>query len=179
MNIPNALTLLRIFLVPAFLIAIVYGWLDVGLVIFVGAGFTDLLDGFWARHFGQESRLGRYLDPVADKLLMAVSFIALAAIGLLPAWLTILVVSRDLFLGIGTAILYFSRQSIDVVPSRWGKQTTFLQVVTVSLVLFSATVGWGGQFLAPLYILVGAVTALSGFHYILSGINSLPVDTDR
>lgn len=178
MNVPNALTLLRILLVPVFLIAIVYGYLGVGLVIFVGAGFTDLLDGYWARRFGQESRLGRYLDPVADKLLMAVSFIALAGIGLLPAWLAILVVSRDLFLGIGTAILYFSGQGVDAAPSRWGKQTAFVQILTVALTLLSAIAGRGGQLLGPLYILVGTVTVFSGFHYIFSGISSLPADPD-
>lgn len=175
MNLPNALTLFRILLVPAFLIAVIYGWLAVALVLFGAAGFTDLLDGLLARRYGHETVLGSFLDPVADKLLMTVSFVSLAILGLLPPWLGVLVVSKDLFVVIGMAVLYFSGQPVAAVPTLWGKQTTFLQIVTLGLVLlFAATGGEGGGILGPLFVLTGVVTAFSGLHYILSGVRSLP-----
>src|SRR6056297_586132 len=101
MNFPNALTLLRIFLVPGLLIAIIYDSHGIALSILVLAGLTDVLDGFLARRLNQKTRLGAFLDPLADKLLMTVSFIALAVRGLLPAWLAVLVVSRDFYLSVG------------------------------------------------------------------------------
>ena len=105
MTYPNALTLLRIFLVPAFLIAVIYDRLAVALGFFLLAAATDLLDGFLARRLGQKTVLGTYLDPLADKLLMAVCFISLAAARLLPAWLAVLAVTKDLFVSLGVGIL--------------------------------------------------------------------------
>ena len=132
------LTLFRILLVPAFLIAVIYDRLPLALLLFLAAGGTDLLDGFLARRLGQETVLGVYLDPVADKLLMTVSFVALAINGILPAWLAVLVVTKDLFVSIGIGILFFAGQPINAVPTLWGKQTTFLQIITVVFALFAA-----------------------------------------
>jgi cardiolipin synthase len=174
MNLPNALTLFRILLVPAFLIAVIYGRLATALILFITAGITDLLDGVLARRYGHETILGSFLDPVADKLLMTVSFISLAVIGLLPPWLGVLAVSKDLFVVIGTAVLYFSGQPVAAVPTLWGKQTTFLQIVTLGLALLFAVTGGDGWMLGPLFVLTGAVTAFSGLHYIVSGLRSLP-----
>lgn len=175
MNLPNAVTLFRILLVPAFLVAVIYGRLAIALVFFSVAGFTDLLDGLLARRYGHETVLGSFLDPVADKLLMTVSFISLAIIGLLPPWLGVLVVSKDLFVIVGVAVLHFSGQPVAAVPTLWGKQTTFLQIVTVGLVLLLAVTGGDGRvLLRPLFVLTGVVTAFSGLHYIISGVRSLP-----
>jgi cardiolipin synthase len=174
MNLPNALTLFRILLVPAFLIAVIYGWLAAALVLFITAGNTDLLDGVLARRYRHETILGSFLDPVADKLLMTVSFISLAVIGLLPPWLGVLAVSKDLFVVIGMAVLYFSGQPVAAVPTLWGKQTTFLQIVTLGLVLLFAVAEVDPRVLGPLFVLTGAVTAFSGLHYIISGLRSLP-----
>jgi cardiolipin synthase len=174
MNLPNALTLFRILLVPAFLIAVIYGRLAAALVLFSAAGITDILDGLLARRYGHETVLGSFLDPVADKLLMTVSFISLAVIGLVPPWLSVLAVSKDLFVVIGMAVLYFSGQPVAAVPTLWGKQTTFLQIVTLGLVLLLAATGGDVRVLGPLFALTGAVTAFSGLHYIISGLRSLP-----
>jgi cardiolipin synthase len=174
MNLPNALTLFRILLVPAFLIAVIYGWLAAALILFITAGITDLLDGVLARRYRHETILGSFLDPVADKLLMTVSFISLAVIGLLPPWLGVLAVSKDLFVVIGMAVLYFSGQPVAAVPTLWGKQTTFLQIVTLGLVLLFAVAEVDPRVLGPLFVLTGAVTAFSGLHYIISGLRSLP-----
>jgi cardiolipin synthase len=174
MNLSNALTLFRIFLVPAFLIAVIYGRLWLALVLFVVAGLTDLLDGLAARRLRQQTLLGAFLDPLADKLLMAVSCVALAVKGLLPAWLAVIMVSKDLFVSLGVAILYFAGQAVAAVPTLWGKQTTFLQIVTLGLVLLQAALGRQLIPLGPLFFLTALVTTASGLHYIVSGIRSLP-----
>ncbi len=176
MNLPNALTLLRLFLVPLFLIAVIYAEMVVALGLFVAAALTDLLDGYFARRLKQESLLGAYLDPVADKLLNAVAFVALAVNGWLPAWLAVLVLTRDLFIAIGVAVLYFSGQAVAAVPTRWGKQTTFLQMLTVGMALLWAS---GERPVAELFLifaLAGAFTVFSGVHYILSGVRRWPLD---
>jgi len=174
MNLPNSLTLLRIFLVPVFLIAVLYRWFAVALILFAIAGVTDLLDGFLARRLALESRLGLYLDPLADKLLISVSFISLAALGLLPAWLAVVVVAKDLFISLGAGILYFAGLPLDVAPSSWGKWSALFQFVTIGLALMLAIAGEPQQKLLPLYIATGLLTPVSGFGYILAGMRSLP-----
>jgi len=174
MNLPNALTLLRILLVPVYLIAVIYHKLGFALVLFALAALTDLLDGYLARRLGEKTFLGAFLDPVADKLLMTVSFVSLAVTGLLPAWLAVLAVAKDLFVSIGMAILYFSGQQVAALPTLWGKQTTFLQVVAVALALVFPLVGRGGESLWGLFLITGLITIFSGMHYIFTGIRSLP-----
>jgi cardiolipin synthase len=174
MNLPNALTLLRILLVPAFLITVIYRELAAALVLFTVAALTDLLDGYLARRLGQKTFLGAFLDPVADKLLMTVSFISLAVIGLLPPWLAVLAVAKDLIVTIGMAVLYFSGQQVAALPTLWGKQTTFLQVIVVALALLFPLTGREPESLWWLFVVAGGVTIFSGMHYIFTGIRSLP-----
>jgi cardiolipin synthase len=174
MNLPNALTLLRILLVPAFLITVIYRELGAALVLFAVASLTDLLDGYLARRLGQKTFLGAFLDPVADKLLMTVSFVSLAVIGLLPPWLAVLAVAKDLFVSIGMAILYFSGLQVAALPTLWGKQTTFLQVIAVVLSLLFPLLGKENGPLWWLFVFTGGVTIFSGMHYIFTGIRSLP-----
>jgi len=174
MNLSNALTLFRLVLVPAFLTSVIYGRLALALSLFLLAGLTDVLDGFTARYFRQETVLGSYLDPLADKLLMSVSYISLGVYGILPPWLSVVVVTKDLFVSLGVAILYFASQPVAAVPTLWGKQTTFLQIVTVALALFLALRGDEATLLTPLFWLTAAVTTISGGHYILRGVRSLP-----
>jgi cardiolipin synthase len=174
MTLPNVLTLIRIFAVPAILIAVIYSRLEIALGLFLAAAATDLLDGFLARRLGQKTVLGSYLDPLADKLLMTVCYISLASAGLLPAWLAVLTVSKDLFVSLGVGVLYFAGPHVSAVPSRWGKQTTFLQMATVGLSLLSPVAGLEEISLAPLFALTGVVTVISGLNYIFEGIRSLP-----
>lgn len=174
MNLSNALTLFRLLLVPAFLIALIYDQLALALTFFVLAGVTDVLDGFTARYFKQQTLLGAYLDPLADKLLMTVSYISLAVVGLMPAWLAVIVVTKDLFVSLGVGILYFSGQKVAAVPTLWGKQTTFLQIITVTLVLLGALQVMESLDLRFLFSLTALVTTASGLHYVLRGVRSLP-----
>jgi cardiolipin synthase len=179
MTLPNALTLLRILMVPALLIAVIYNRTAIALVLFLIAAATDLLDGFLARRLGQKTVLGTYLDPLADKLLMAVCFISLAVVRLLPAWLAVLAVSKDLFVSLGLGILYFTGRKLSPVPTRWGKLTTFLQMTTVGLSLLWPVASLDESSLWPLFLLTGFLTVLSGLHYILQGIISLPSENDN
>jgi cardiolipin synthase (CMP-forming) len=169
MNLPNLLSLLRIFMVAPFLIAVIYDRHALALVIFVVAGFTDFLDGYLARRLQQKSVLGTFLDPLGDKLLGTVAFIALSVQGLLPAWLAVIVVAKDLYVALGAGILHYSGNLTVALPSFWGKFATLLQIVTVALVLLGTFVAMAPVLLDILFIVTALVTTIACVHYIWSG----------
>src|SRR3989304_9367297 len=105
MNLPNLLTLTRVLLIPLFVIFIINKYFDWALLTFAIAGITDGLDGLIARLTHQRTELGAYLDPIADKLLLSAAFISLAIIDLLPSWLSIVVITRDVIILIGFFVL--------------------------------------------------------------------------
>ena len=169
MNLPNLLSLLRIFMVAPFLIAVIYDRHALALVIFVVAGFTDFLDGYLARRLQQKSVLGTFLDPLGDKLLGTVAFIALSVQGLLPAWLAVIVVAKDLYVALGAGILHYSGNLTVALPSFWGKFSTLLQIVTVALVLLGTFVAMAPVLLDLLFVVTALVTTIACVHYIWSG----------
>jgi cardiolipin synthase len=172
-NLPNILTTLRILLIPVFIIALLYGEYGAALGVFILAGVTDGLDGFIARSRHQQTRLGSYLDPVADKLLLDTSFITLAVLQHLPVWLAVIVLSRDVAIVVGSAVLYMQEHALTVSPSWLGKGTTFLQLFLVAVTLLFMNFG-GDPFLHQLLIwAVAAFTILSGLHYIVRGVGML------
>ena len=101
MNIPNLLTLLRIILVPVIVILLIQGLFLKALIVFVVAAFSDVLDGFLARILRQKTALGAYLDPIADKALLASSFVTLSILHVIPGWLAVIVISRDVIILLG------------------------------------------------------------------------------
>jgi cardiolipin synthase (CMP-forming) len=135
LNLANGLTALRIGLAPVFLVLYVNGDRVRALAAFAAAAATDVLDGLVARALRQNTRLGAFLDPIADKFLAACGLFALAASGQLPLWLPLLVVVRDLFQLLGAAILRTLHHRIPVAPTRIGKYATFALAVTVLLAL--------------------------------------------
>lgn len=166
MNIPNFLTLFRILLVPIFVILLIYGQNFYAFLTFIVAGVTDALDGFIARVFNQKTVLGAYLDPIADKLLLVTSYIVLAITGIIPPWLAVLVISRDIFILIGVAVLFVNNKSIEIRPTLLGKVSTFMQLTTVVIALSVAQPLLALQpFLNGSIYLAAALTLLSGFHY--------------
>lgn len=169
MNLPNLLSLLRIFMVAPFLIAVIYDRHALALAIFVVAGITDALDGYLARRLDQKSVLGTFLDPLGDKLLGTVAFIALSVQGLLPAWLAVIVVAKDLYVALGAGILHYSGNLTVALPSFWGKLATLLQIVTVALVLLGTFVAVPPALLQLLFIVTALVTTIACVHYIWSG----------
>ena len=171
LNTANQLTLLRVLLVPAFVILITYGYLGWALVTFIMAGLTDALDGLIARWSGQKTTLGAWLDPVADKLLLVTAFVILTLPGMglehrLPVWLTVLVISRDVVILLTVAIVNLAAGPRTFRPSIYGKLATVINVVTVVVTPF---VNYRGGPVLAVSVCVYAslvITVISSLHYI-------------
>ncbi len=171
LNLANALTSLRIALAPVFLVLYVHGERVRALAAFAAAAATDVLDGLVARAMRQPTRLGAFLDPIADKVLAACALFALAASGQLPLWLPLLVVTRDLFQLLGAAILRTLHHAIPVAPTRIGKYATFALAATVLLALageFGAIPeAPAASFVAAFGLLAAECLAVSWVQYFL------------
>ncbi len=170
MNIPNSLTILRIILIPCYIGLLIYGRFDEALIVLLVAGITDALDGAIARMKNQYTRLGAVLDPLADKLLLTSGFITLSMIHLIPSWVTILVVSRDVILMLGTAVAHFTDSRVDITPTFLGKGTTFLQLSYVVMVIFLSSRHIDLTVMLPLLFGMVSFTLLSGLHYLYRGV---------
>ena len=141
LTIANQLTILRIVLVPAFVLMMVYGRLGQALLIFLVAGITDGLDGLAARLTGQRTSIGAWLDPMADKLLLVTTFIVLTLPSLpltnhLPVWLTVLVISRDVVIVAFVAIVNLAVGRRTFTPSLLGKSATVAFILTSVVMLY-------------------------------------------
>jgi CDP-diacylglycerol--glycerol-3-phosphate 3-phosphatidyltransferase len=141
MNLPNKLTLLRIALVPAHLILLALGtplslWL--GLVVVIGAALTDLLDGRIARARGQVTNFGKFMDPIADKLLIIPALVLMVGQGLVPAWVCIIFVARE-FIVSGLRLVAAER-GVVIAAGPWGKAKTVVQIIAVALL--TVNLGW-------------------------------------
>ena len=141
LTVANQLTILRIMLVPAFVLLLVYGYLGWALVTFIVAGLTDALDGLIARSAGQRTSLGAWLDPMADKLLLVTTFIMLTIPSIpltnhLPLWLTVMVISRDVVIVGVVAIISVVMGPRPFKPSIWGKSATATFIITSVIVMY-------------------------------------------
>lgn len=140
LTLANQLTLLRIVLIPAFVVLMVYGYAGSALVVFSVAGLTDLLDGLIARRTGQRTSLGAWLDPMADKLLLVTTFIVLTLPSMplmnrLPIWLTVCVISRDIVIVGVVAVVNLAIGPRTFRPSIWGKGATGAFMLTSIVVM--------------------------------------------
>jgi cardiolipin synthase len=135
LSAPNQLTLLRMMFVPFIVIKLVEGHYSSGLILFVLAGFSDGLDGLLARTLKQQTVLGQYLDPIADKLLLSTMFMVLSILHKIPWKFTVLVFSRDITILLASAVLYAIAGLRDFRPSVFGKANTFAQVAAIFFVL--------------------------------------------
>jgi cardiolipin synthase len=178
MNLPNYITLARIILIPFFINLMIYGYYRSALGVFVIACVTDALDGMIARITHSKTELGAFLDPMADKLLIVSAFVTLVLLRMLPVWLVIVVVSRDIILVIGSAVIYFSGHDLKARPSIVGKATTVLQlaVVTLSLLLKSYGVGVHAGLMSLLYGTTAVFTMASGVQYVTRGMKIVGED---
>lgn len=176
-TLANALTLSRFVLAPVFLVLYVRGDELRALAAFAAAAATDVLDGLVARALHQHSRLGAFLDPVADKVLAACALIALAATGRLPMWLPALVVARDVAQLVAAGILRTTHHPIPVAPTRIGKYATFGLALTVVLALgaeFGATSrAAAAPFVAAVGLLSAECVALSVVQYVYFFVRAL------
>ena len=135
LSAPNQLTLLRMMFVPFIVIKLVEGHYSSALILFVLAGFSDGLDGLLARTLKQQTVLGQYLDPIADKLLLSTMFMVLSILHKIPWKFTVLVFSRDITILLASAVLYAIAGLRDFSPSVFGKANTFAQVAAIFFVL--------------------------------------------
>ena len=172
MGLANWLTILRIVLIPVFVTLLVYRKLGLALVVFGAAALTDLLDGWVARTRGMSSRLGAFLDPLADKLLLIASFVTLTWLKALPFWITAVVFSRDVMLIVGALLIHMVGGRIYPRPTWAGKAATFLQILAV-------LAGLGAHWFLlpvspkPIIWLAAIFTVASGLQYIVQGMRFL------
>ena len=172
LTVANQLTLLRMLLIPALVILVVYrlnGW---ALIVFAVAGITDVLDGLLARWWGQPTTLGALLDPMADKLLLISMFVVLTMSSLnlpnqLPIWLTVLVISRDVIIVVTVAIANLSVGRLVFPPTTLGKVATVVYILTAAVTLWFNWLGRPSVLVdVAVYAALGA-TLVSGLHYII------------
>ncbi len=168
MTIPNLISTLRIILVPIFIIYLINERFLAALAVFIVAGLSDGADGLVARLLNQKSRLGSYLDPLADKFLLIAAFIVLAVRNFIPPWLTVIVITRDILILLGVLILFLNKQDFKIKPSVLSKITTCLQLATVFLVLAKSHFHLFSGFIPAIYWVTGLLTIASGLHYMRS-----------
>jgi cardiolipin synthase (CMP-forming) len=170
MNLPNYITLLRIILIPFFINLMIYGYYGSALTVFAVACITDALDGLIARLTNTKTELGAFLDPIADKLLIISAFVTLVLLGMLPVWLVMIVVSRDVILVLGSIVLYYSDHVFTARPSIVGKATTLLQLIVVVLSLVLKNFGTELGAMTALQWATAGLTLTSGSQYVIRGI---------
>lgn len=159
-TLANALSALRIVLAPVFLVLYVEGERLRALAAFAAAASTDVLDGLVARALRQQTRLGAFLDPIADKLLVACALVALAATGRLPLWLPVLVVSRDLAQLVAAAALRTMHHTVPVAPTRFGKYAMVAISATVVVALAADYGAYPPGVVDPYVAALGLLAAL-------------------
>jgi cardiolipin synthase len=176
-TVPNLLTVFRMVLIPVFVSLLFYQRFVIALAIFVLAGITDGLDGLLARRFDQKSQLGTILDPIADKLMLVTSFVVLSMRAVFPQplpphlpvpfWVTVAVISRDVFILVGAAAINIVTGFRGFRPSLLGKINTTVQIGAIAAIIFAASVPYGtGYYLPTIYTTVFAFAVLSGAHYV-------------
>ena len=173
MNLPNSLTILRILLIPVFIGFLLYERYEYSQAVLLLAGLTDGLDGTIARVANQRTRLGAYLDPLADKLLLTSGFVTLSVLHLVPSWIAIVVVSRDMMLMTGTLLARLTESQLDISPTLLGKGTTLVQLSYLILVVVLTSRQMDLRLIQPLLYLMVCVTVMSGFHYLYRGFTRL------
>jgi cardiolipin synthase len=163
-HIPNILTLIRLVLIAPFVVSLYQHNYVYAFYIFILAGCTDGLDGWMARYFRWQSFFGSFTDPLADKLLIASSFISLALIGILPWWLVALVFLRDLTISFGVLAWYwFIRRKLDFKPTLLSKINTFLQLILLTACLFELAFSKFIPYLIETLIALTTITTTSTY----------------
>jgi cardiolipin synthase len=170
----NLVTIGRLLMVVPLVWLITTGHLHAAFWVFVAAGVSDVVDGFIAKNFDAKTDLGAYLDPIADKILLAGIYIALALVGWLPPWLTLLVISRDLLIVIGVILIRRRQAVFRATPLTVGKVNTFAQILLAACAIAHAG-GWidlAGE-VGALVVFVAATTLMSGVGYAAQAIRAL------
>ena len=170
MTIPNLITAFRIILVPVFVIYLINDQLNSALIVFLICMISDGIDGMVARVFNQKSRLGAYLDPLADKTLLVTAFVLLGVRGYLPSWLTVTAIARDVIILLGVLVIHLNRLELKIRPSAVSKINTCFQFITLSIVLLKGCVLFPSLVYDAFYYTTAAFTIGSGLHYMQFGL---------
>lgn len=178
MNIANLVTLLRLLLAPVVIWLLLEGQPGAAFALFLFAGITDAIDGMIAKRFGQETELGAYLDPVADKALLVSIFVTLGVLQALPTWLVLLAVSRDALIVGGVLLSYTLGNPVAMNPLPISKANTMLQIILVAAVLAHMAFSGQSDSLITQMIdyavwLTAATTAASGAAYIYTWVKTM------
>lgn len=169
MNLANKISIARIILIPFFIASIVYGRIEVALVLFILAIISDGVDGFIARTLNQKTKLGTILDPLADKMLLLSAYICLSMASSipgslrLPPYVPIIVISRDAIIVLGSIMIHIITGDLKVAPSAWGKITTFFQMMTIVSVLMKFDYSY------VVWSITIVLTIVSGIDYVMKG----------
>ncbi len=166
MNLPNVLSVFRLLVTAFFILLAVYGRYRLALALFVLQAISDLLDGFFARRMGAKTTLGAYLDPLADKVMLASSYIVLSLQGIIPYALTVVVIVRDIVISAGFLLLFKKGLKVSPAPSFISKATTVFQMLTVVYVLLWPT---DRSFELFFVYVTGLLTLVSGLQYVFIG----------
>ena len=174
LTLANKITITRIVAIPVFVVLMITDtprWIPVTL--FTLTVLTDALDGFIARTRKQQTELGRFLDPLADKLLLIAAMLVLALHHMIPFWVWVVVLSRDIIIALGWTLIYILKGSATVEPSWQGKVTTVCQMTFALAALVAAPASW----LLPLQNIMIAATIVSGVDYVIVGSRRLTTGT--
>lgn len=173
MNLPNKLTMFRVVLIPVFIVVLMSGLIAepasryIAVVIFCVASFTDYLDGHIARKYNLVTNFGKFMDPLADKLLVSAAMICMIELGMLPAWVVIIIISRE-FIITGFRLIA-AEGGLVIAASWWGKIKTVTQMAMIILMLLGANKVIG----TILVVLATIFTVVSGVDYIVKNISVL------
>jgi len=176
MTYANQLTILRMVFVPCFVILLIYGCPRAATVVFLLAAITDGLDGLIARKLNQRTPLGSFLDPMADKILLTAAFITLTMHSVpvalhIPAWLTILAISRDILIAVSVIIIHMHTGHSHFPPSMLGKCTTMVQLILVGVCLLAGFELKTASMLFPFAVYITLFfTVASGMHYFYRSV---------
>jgi cardiolipin synthase (CMP-forming) len=172
-TIPNIITMVRILATPLFVIFILSNLYGRAMVVFIIAGLSDMADGYIARNFKQKSPLGALLDPLADKLLMTASYLTLGYFEKIPAWLTVVVISRDVVIVGGIIALKLFEVDFRIDPARISKWATAAQILTVFLAILRELAPFPYWVLLASAWLTAFFTVASGLVYMMRGMRLL------
>jgi cardiolipin synthase len=174
LTIPNLITIARLFAVPLIVVWLLEGQAQAAFLVFVAAGISDAVDGILARRFGMGSRLGAYLDPLADKALLVSIYVTLAVLGFLPVWLSVLVVSRDVLIIGGVLLAWVLERPLEIRPLMVSKANTLAQILLAAIALAELAFALG---LEPAVMVlswaVAGLTIASAGAYVLDWIRHM------
>ncbi len=182
-TIPNLISIARLVMVPVAVDALVAGRPDIAFWVFVLAGASDGIDGWIARRFDQRSELGAYLDPLADKALLVSIFVTLGIVGVLPGWLALLVVSRDVLIVGGVMLSWLIGRPVPIRPIFVSKANTAAQIAFAAMALSAGAFRWEPGILWTVgEVAVATLTIVSGAAYVvdwLTAMSEAPGDPGR